>query len=106
MRDSPSRGARDDALNVRHKRNQISQAIADGMNEDHCQGELGKVLLKGQVPVDSYKDVEFDLGEGQELAVCDTRPAPIVNCLDLKLGKMPCEARIDAFVEKDLHAAS
>jgi hypothetical protein len=29
-----------------------------------------------------------------------------VNCLDLKLRKMPREARIDAFVEQDLHAAS
>jgi hypothetical protein len=29
-----------------------------------------------------------------------------VNGLDFKLGEMPREARIDAFVEQDLHAAS
>jgi len=47
-----------------------------------------------------------DLGERQELAVCDARPASIVNCLDLNRGKMAGQARIDAFVEQDLHAAS
>jgi hypothetical protein len=62
----PTRSARDDALNVWHKLNQIGQAVA----------------------------------------VCDARPASIVNCMDLELGKMPGEARIDAFVEQDLHAAS
>jgi hypothetical protein len=67
--DGPTHSAWDDALNVWHQRNQIGQAIADGMNKN-------------------------------------ARPASIVNCLDLNRGKMAGEARIDAFVEQDLHAAS
>lgn len=105
-RDSPATGARDDALNIGHKRNQIGQAIANAMDKDDRQRELRNVLLKGQVAVNGYKYVELDLGERQELTVCYARPAPIVNCLDIKLGELAREARIDAFVEEDLHAAS
>jgi hypothetical protein len=76
------------------------------MNKDDRQRELRNVLLKGQIAVNGYKYFEFDLGERQELTVCDAGPASIVNCLNIKLGKMPREARIDAFVEQDLHAAS
>ena len=76
------------------------------MDKDDGQRELRNVLLKGQVAINGNKYVELDLGEGQKLAVRNARPASIVNCLDLKLRKMPHEARIDAFVEQDLHAAS
>ena len=76
------------------------------MDKDDGQRELRNVLLKGQVAINGNKYVELDLGEGQKLAVRDARPASIVNCLDLKLRKMPREARIDTFVEQDLHAAS
>ena len=64
-------------------------------------GRVGALRLKvGRV------DVEVDLGERQEFTVRDAGPASIVNGLDFKLGEMPREARIDAFVEQDLHAAS
>ena len=76
------------------------------MDKDDGQRELRNVLLKGQVAINGNKYVELDLGQRQELAVRDARPTLIVNCLDLKLGKMPRKARIDAFVEQDLHAAS
>ncbi len=76
------------------------------MNKDDGQRKLRNVLLKGQVAVNGNKYVELDLGECQKLAVRDARPASIVNCLDIKIRKMPREARIDAFIEQDLHAAS
>ncbi len=76
------------------------------MDEDDGQRELRNILLKSQVAINGNKYVKLDLGECQKLAVRDARPASIVNCLDLKLRKMPREARIDAFVEQDLHAAS
>ncbi len=106
IRDGPAGGARDDALNIRHKRNQIDQAIANAMNKDDRQRKVRNVLLKGQIAVNGYKHVEVDLGERQEFTVRDAGPASIVNGLDFKLGEMPREARIDAFVEQDLHAAS
>ncbi len=76
------------------------------MDKDDGQRELRNVLPKGQVAINGNKHAELDLGERQKLAVRDARPASIVNCLDLKLGKMSREARINAFVEQDLHAAS
>ena len=56
------------------------QAIADGMHHDDRRRELRNVLVNGQVAVNGYKFIEFDLGEARIDAFVEQDLRSVVNC--------------------------
>ena len=64
------------------------------------------MLLKRQIAVDSYEDIELGLRQSQELAVSNSRPSLSDDGMNFDCMDMFGEPTIHTFVEKNLQAAS
>ncbi len=57
------------------------------------------MLLKGQIPVDGDEYIKFGCSKGEQLAVCDSAPAPLRYRSHVQCAEMWREPAIDTFVE-------
>ena len=64
------------------------------------------MLLKRQIAVDCYEDIEFGLSQSQQLAVGDSCPSLTDDGMNFERTNMLGKPTIHTLVEKNLQAAS
>ncbi len=94
------------ALELGHQRSKVFQAIGRRLKNDHGDGELRELLLKGQVAVNRHKDIELFLRTPKQLTVLDTSPAGLRNRDHFMAINLFGQSMVDTLVKKNLHEAT
>jgi hypothetical protein len=105
-RDLPGRSGRNCCEEIRQNLQQILNAVALAVNQNDRDRELGKVLLEGEVLVDSDEDVELRLGEGKQLSIRVAGPALTQDGVGVEPYYVGCETSVNTLVEQNPQAAA
>jgi hypothetical protein len=61
----------------------ISEPIGRGTQNNDCDRERGKILLKGKISIDGHEYIELLCGEGKQFTVLYGRPSHLTCRLDV-----------------------
>ena len=64
------------------------------------------MLLKRQIAVDGYENIEFGLSQSQQLAVGDSCPSLTDDGMNFDCADMLSKPTIDTLIKKNFQAAS
>lgn len=78
---------------------EIVDSVCLRNHQYNCNVEFRQMLLKGEIPVDGNEYIELGRGKGEQLAVCDSAPAPLRYRSHVQCAEMWREPAIDTFVE-------
>ncbi|MBA2591970.1 MAG: hypothetical protein H0U97_06800, partial [Gammaproteobacteria bacterium] len=85
---------------------QVRQAIRTRTQNDDCDREARKTLLKGKVSIDSDEHVELFRSQRKQFSVLDGRSPHLARRLDLVADDFAREAPINALIDEYLHEAA
>ena len=86
-----------------HQRYGFIKLGASGHEHDHRDLKFDRVLLKAQVAVGGEKNIEFRLGQREQLAVFDAAPAHFLNRDTIMPGQRAAQTPVEAFVNENAH---
>ena len=86
-----------------HQRQGFTKLGAAGHEYHHRDFKFCGVLLETQVAVGGQENIEFGLGEREQLAIFDAAPAHFLNGDGIMPGQRAAQAPVEAFINENAH---
>ena len=91
---------------VPDKMSKVGKSIGLGSQNDDCDGEGRKVLLKRQISINGHENVERSVGGRQKFSIPNGRPAHLARSLDIVPSDIARKTPVDTLVKEYLHEAA
>ena len=75
------------------------------MNNDDQKRQVRQILLKGEIAVDGYKNIELVCCSPEQFTICNPSPTSLRRCRYIVSQKKPLESLWYAFIEQNSHTA-
>jgi hypothetical protein len=83
---------------------EVGESVGLRLEHNDGNGERDNVLLRGQVSIHCYEQLELRCREDEQLAILERHPPHLTRGLDLVDSEFAAEAPVDALVQQHLHA--
>src|SRR5439155_1912513 len=93
----------DSSQEIGDEQPEIREPIGCPLQDDHCDRQGFKILLKWQTSIDRHKHITMPDRKGKQLPIFDRSPAHLPGSLDVMADDVARQAPVNTFVEQNPH---